>query len=106
MAVISISNYKEDGAKIFTDRDIGVKARTELGLDKLEEQENIIIKVPKDTWGINPSFFGGLFETSIKKMGEGFFEKYSFEYTNGDKIKESLEKDIKDNFEYVLNGLQ
>ena len=57
MVVVSISCYKEDGAKIFTDRDIGVKARTELELDKLEEQEKIIIRVPKDTWGINPSFF-------------------------------------------------
>lgn len=104
--VVYISDYKEDGAKIFTDRDIGVKARRELGLDEKELQEDIIIRVPTDTWGINPSFFGGLFETSIKRMKEDFFNKYSFEYTNGEEIKESLKKDILDNFEYVLGALE
>ena len=103
--MLSISKYKENGAKIFTDRDSGVKARQELALDTLEQTEKIIIQIPRDTWGINPSFFGGLFETTIKNYRERFFEIYSFQYTNGEDIKESLKKDIEDNYEYVLNCL-
>lgn len=103
---INISKYKEQESKIFTDRDTGVKARQELGLDEKEREGNIVITFPSDTWGINPSFFGGLFEESIKVYGEGFLEKYSFEYTNGEKIKESLQKDIYDNFLYVLESLE
>lgn len=36
---ISISKYREQGAKIFTDRDRGLKARNELGLDQIEEKK-------------------------------------------------------------------
>ena len=103
---LNISKYREQDSKIFTDRDTGVKARAELGLDEIEQENNIIITLPADTWGINPSFFGGLFEKSIKIYRDSFFEKYAFEYTNGDPLKESLRKDIDDNLQYVLDLLE
>lgn len=105
---ISLSKYREQGAKIFTDRDKGVRARNELGLDQIEsENEKVIILLPTDTWGINPSFFGGLFETSIKKYGEsGFKERYDFEYPNGLALKESLLDDIEDDIGYVIRSIE
>lgn len=103
---LNISKYREQDSMIFTDRDAGVKARNELGLDEKEKTNNIIITLPSDTWGINPSFFGGLFEKSIKIYREDFFEKYSFEYTNGKQIKDSLKKDIDENYQYVLDFLE
>jgi len=103
---LSISKYREHNSMIFTDRDMGIKARNELGLDVKERDNNIIITLPADTWGINPSFFGGLFEKSIKIYREKFFEKYSFEYPNGNPVKESLKKDIEENFQYVLDFLE
>lgn len=105
---ISISRYREQGAKIFTDRDKGVLARAEEGLDLLDaNQENVVIQLPSDTWGINPSFFGGLFESSLKQYGKSSFEeKYHFEYTNGEPLKESLIEDIEDDIGYVLRSIK
>lgn len=105
---ISISKYREQGAKIFTDRDRGLKARNEIGLDQIEEKnEDVTIILPSDTWGINPSFFGGLFETSLKKYGKiGFEEKYHFEYTNGQTLKEALIEDIEDDIGYVIRSIK
>jgi hypothetical protein len=105
---ISISKYREQGAKIFTDRDRGLKARNELGLDQIEENnDEVTIILPADTWGINPSFFGGLFETSLKKYGKsGFEEKYHFEYTNGQTLKEALIEDIDDDIGYVIRSIK
>ena len=62
MIEVSIADYKGKNAKIFTGRDNGVIARKELKLEQKEKEGVIIIKIPNDTWGINPSFFGGLFE--------------------------------------------
>ncbi|MGN0169703.1 MAG: hypothetical protein ACI39H_02955 [Lachnospiraceae bacterium] len=104
----SISKYREQGAKIFTDRDTGLRARAEIGLDQKDErQEEVWIQLPSDTWGINPSFFGGLFESSLKQYGKpGFEEKYHFEYTNGESLKESLVEDIEDDIGYVLRSIK
>lgn len=103
---IRISKYRANGARIFTGRDNGVKARQELDLDRIDdEQSNVRILLPSDTWGINPSFFGGVFEGSIKKYGNGFLEKYTFGYTNGDEISESLNKDIMDDLNYTIRNM-
>ena len=100
-----ISKYRKDGAKIFTGRDNGIAARMDFELNQIEDaNEDIIINIliPSDTWGINPSFFGGLFESSIKKYGDSFTEKYKFLYTNHEPINESLRRDISDDIEYII----
>lgn len=98
-----IAPYRKSNAKIFTDRDNGVNARMELELDAIDAKEDeVIILIPSDTWGINPSFFGGLFEGSIKKYGVNFRNKYHFKYSNGEEISESLNKDIDDDIDHVL----
>lgn len=105
MKTVDISKYRERGARIFTDRDTGIKARVELQLEKIENEDDILILLPEDTWGINPSFFGGLFEASIKKMGAAFWSKYKFEYLNRQPIKESLKNSIDYAFEKIIQEL-
>lgn len=101
---VSIGKYKGEGAKIFTDRDRGVAARKELDLDELEKKGLVTVLLPEDTWGVNPSFFGGMFETSIKSMKTSFYENYDFKYTDGTEISDSLKRNIQDDFEYVMRG--
>lgn len=101
-----IDRYRRNGSYIFVGRRTGIKAREEIGLDKLEQDEGIIkILVPADTWGINPSFFGGMFEGSIKKFGNSFWQKYEFCASNGEELNESLQKDIEINFNYVIRNI-
>lgn len=105
MNKVYLKKYKEAGARIFTDRDAGVKARKELGLDQLEKNDQIIILLPEDTWGVNPSFFGGMFESSIKLMGDKFLQNYIFQYSDGRELSDSLRKNLDDDYDYVLRGL-
>lgn len=104
---IKISKYRANGAKIFTGRDNGIKARLELNLNQMDEEDGLVrVLVPADTWGINPSFFGGLFESSIKKLGRNFSKKYSFCYTNGERINDSLSRDIMDDINYIIQNME
>ena len=101
-----ISKFRKDGARIFTGRDKGVAARNEFDLNRAELEYDVInILIPSDTWGINPSFFGGMFESSIKRFRDDFTEKYKFLYTNKEEINESLRKDISDDIEYVIRNM-
>ena len=66
MKKINLLNFRSNGSKIFSGRDKGIDARQKLKLNELDLQEETIeVIVPKDTWSINSSFFGGLFESSI-----------------------------------------
>ena len=103
---VKISKYRPSGARIFTGRDKGIEARVEFELNELDNREDRInIMLPSDTWGINPSFFGGMFEGSIKKLGNNFSEKYFFLYTNGEELNESLKRNISDNIEHVIRNI-
>lgn len=97
--------YKEAGARIFTDRDTGIRARKELELDRLEKIGKITVLLPEDTWGVNPSFFGGMFETSIKTMGDRFRQNYVFQYSDGTELNDSLRENIESDYDYVMRGL-
>lgn len=104
---IKISKYRANGAKIFTGRDNGVKAREELNLNRIDEEDvRVRILVPRDTWGINPSFFGGMFEGSIKKLGRKFEDKYCFCYAKGESLNDSLFKDIQDDIDYIIENIR
>ena len=101
-----ISKYRKDGARIFTGRDVGIAARNDFNLNQIEGEYDIInILIPSDTWGINPSFFGGMFESSIKKYRDSFTDKYKFLYTNKAEISDSLRKDVSDDIEYVIRNM-
>lgn len=108
MAVeIKLGKFKRSEEKIFTDRDKGIEAREELKLDILEETNDIInVLLPTDIWTINPSFFGGLFEQSIKKYHEKFWDKYKFLYTDSSELSESVRASIEYDFDYVLTHME
>ena len=101
---VYIDKYKDEGARIFTDRDRGIAARKELGLDQLEQSGKVIVLLPQDTWGVNPSFFGGMFETSIRNMKDNFNHNYSFLYADGTELNDSLKQNLEDDFDYVMRG--
>ena len=105
MNSVNIGMYKEAGARIFTDRDTGIRARKELELDRLEKISKITVLLPEDTWGVNPSFFGGMFETSIKTMGDRFRQNYVFQYSDGTELNDSLRENIESDYDYVMRGL-
>ena len=106
MIKIEISKYRSSGAKIFTGRDNGIEARKELKIDELESKyEKITVIIPSDTWGINSSFFSGLFETSIKADYKAFLDRYQFTYNNGKELDASLRDNIDRDIKYVLDNI-
>ena len=96
MENINLLNFRSNGSKIFSGRDKGIDARKKLKLNELDSQEQKIeVIVPKDTWSINSSFFGGLFESSIINLKEdGFRKKYIFKFDDGAALSEELQHNI------------
>lgn len=70
------SNYK-----VLSGVELGKTARIFFKLDELDfSKETIIICIPDDVISVNSSFFSGLFQTSILKLGEQIFrEHYIFD---------------------------
>ena len=105
--IVDLSPYKKDEERIFTNRDNGVRARKELRLEELEKEEGCIeVLLPNELWSINPSFFGGIFESSIKEFKDTFWEKYVFLFVNRDKLTDELKDNIEYDFDYVLNHME
>lgn len=104
---VELGKYRSSGAQIFSDRDKGIVARKELKLDEIDSNsEKAIVVIPSDTWSINSSFFGGLFEGSLKKMSkQEFQDKYEFVFNDGEQISAALIDNINDDIDYVLNNL-
>lgn len=104
---IKLGQFKRSEEKIFTDRDNGIDARKKLNLDNLEDSEDkIIVLLPSDVWTINPSFFGGLFEQSIKKYHVNFWDKYVFLYNDKSEISDSVKASLEYDFDYVLTHME
>lgn len=106
MESVKISKYRGNGAKVFTGRDNGIKARQELNLAELEKKDVVMVLIPSDTWSINPSFFGGMFEDSIRTWGDDFEKHYQFYYNDKSKLKESLAQNIESNIGYVRRSMR
>ena len=72
-----------------------------------EENEDVIkVLLPTDIWTVNPSFFGGLFEQSIKNYHERLWDKYRFLYTDSSELSESVRASIEYDFDYVLTHME
>ena len=62
------------GAKVFSGRPRGETVRQQMGLDRLDEQqEDVTIKIPEDTYSFNMSFFLGLCTESVRRRGRDWF---------------------------------
>ena len=76
---ISVINGKK--YRVLSGVYLGKEARKYFNLDLLDSQSNVVtIVVPDDVFSVNSSFFSGLFQSSIKKLGEKKFrERYLFD---------------------------
>lgn len=96
-------------SSVFTGRPQGETARHELGLDKLDKNQNIIhFIIPQGTTTITPSFFLGLLFESIFKLGfDKYKEKYIFKYKDENPdIIVILESNIAEGERNALNNLK
>ena len=90
---INISEYLK--GYILLGGDLGTEIRKNLNLDCLEEEfDSINIILPKNIWGLNFSFFNGMFFKSIVKYGNNFQEKYTFSYENNEDVTDRIKEDI------------
>jgi len=82
--------------KILSGKDNGIALRTKLKMDEKDKDDNTYeVIISKEVYSFNSSYFLGLFEDSIKKIGESKFrEKYKFDCTPV--IMENIEDGIKD----------
>ena len=67
--------------KVLSGVELGEKAREIFKLDDEDMDSDVVtIKIPEEVYSVNSSFFSGVFQKSIKRLGEKKFrEKYIFE---------------------------
>ncbi len=82
----------------FSGRSEGREVRKVHKLDEKDKDDCVYdVYIPHNTTSINPSFFLGLFYSSVKKLGmEKFKKKYVFCY---DELQENLRNVIRNNIE-------
>lgn len=95
--VIDLKKFKRAESKVFTGRPSGIKARDDCHLDDLDKLEEIVIvDIPEETLSVNSSFFSGMFQKSLKDLGEyKFRKKYIFKCKKESIVNINIEQDIK-----------
>ena len=75
---------KRDDFVAISGRDFGTKQKKELGIDEaIENNDKVIIRVPKSIYSISSSFFLGMFGDLVRKYGKKeFMRKVSFDCEN------------------------
>lgn len=76
-----LSKINNKKYKVLSGVNLGKEARAYFNLDLLDTQKNLVeIFVPDDVFSVNSSFFSGLFQKSLKSLGEKTFrERYKFD---------------------------
>lgn len=94
MDIIKLNIINGITYKVLSGVDLGVSARKAFNLDLLDSQGNIVtFRIPDEVYSVNSSFFSGMFQKSIKTLGEKVFrERYIFECD--DIIKMNIENGI------------
>lgn len=94
--IINFEDFRTPGAKVFTGRDLGQKARNDSKINELEENyDSITIIIPDNVYSIIPSFFEELFLDVVLKLGkEGFYKKFKFESQGDYKYEKPLNEAI------------
>lgn len=69
-----------ENTKLFLGRDNGEWYRLVYDLDRLDlSGEQVEVHIPEDTFAVTSSFFGGMFDESIRLLGPlGFKHQYNF----------------------------
>jgi hypothetical protein len=82
--VIDLGMYRTAEVRVFAGRDRGAKVREAAGLDTLDKDaEEVEVRVPKDVFSVNSSFFLGMFTDSIKGLKEAAFRTH-YKFTGKD----------------------
>ena len=97
MRQIELKKFLKEESRVFTGRNNGQEARRRLNLDELDaSKEQVEIIIPDDTLSVNSSFFSGMFQKSLKKLGEtAFRKKYIFKCNKSLIIDVNIEKNIR-----------
>ena len=101
--IINLEDHRTPGAKVFTGRDLGKKAREKSEINRIENQfESVTIIIPDNVYSIIPSFFEELFLDVVLKLGkENFLEKFKFvsegSYKYKKPLNEAIERILRDN---------
>lgn len=107
---VDLGKYRPYNSTSFSGRPQGVRARNEIKISELDNNESTDIElvIPSDTTSFNPSFFLGLLYESIKKLGlDGFKKKYHWEFeTDNEDRKRALLKNIEDGYRSALNSIE
>jgi hypothetical protein len=80
MILIDLEKLSNIGNQAFSGRPLGKEFREKAGLDQKDgDGFTYTVRIPEGTGTFTPSFFGGLFEDSIVRLGrDGFRQKYHF----------------------------
>lgn len=103
---IDLLKYRGNHSTLFTGRPQGEQARTELELDKIDKQKDVVVEfiIPEGTSSFNPSFYLGLLYNSIKALGEKFDAKYSFKISDENPdIRRVIQGNLNDGKRNALN---
>lgn len=106
---LDLSEYRGQGSTMFTGRPQGVEVRNILGLDQKDfDNYKYLVLIPKGTTSINPSFFLGLFFSSIKTLGvKKFMEKYSFKFLDqSERVARILNGHIQEGLQFSINSMK
>ena len=98
---IDLSKHKKKTYRVLSGAELGREVRKELNIDVLDNQEGTVtFYIPESVYSLNSSFFSGLFQKSIRNLGEKKFrEHYKFE------CNEIIRENIEDGIFYILNTL-
>lgn len=96
--VIHLEDFRAKGAKVYTGRDRGKRARIDSKINEIEAtNEKVFIIIPDNVYSIIPSFFEELFLDVVIKLGrEIFIKKFEFkslgEYQYEKPLNEAIER--------------
>ena len=102
MITIDLNEYGGKNYKVLSGVPLGREMRKHYKLNELDKKQDEVItfKIPDSVYSVNSSFFAGLFQASIKTLGESHFrEKYLFD------CNDIIRKNIEDGIFYATNTM-
>lgn len=98
---IDLSMYKGNRYKVLSGAEFGEAVRADNRLDDEDSHEGVVtFYIPDNVYSLNSSFFSGLFQRSIRTLGESKFrEKYKFS------CSEVIQENIEDGIFNIVNTL-
>ena len=101
---IRMHNNKTDGSRVYSGRPTGEEVRKRIELDNKDfDDKTYCFLFPTDTLSINSSYFGGMLEESVIRLGrDRFCEKYIFCYDTREELKQSLKDNIEEGISDAL----